>query len=214
MIVKIENMNKKFGDLDIFENFNLYVRENEFVAIIGKSGSGKSTLLNIIGLLENKSSGEVEIFGNKNVKPFSRIASKLLRFKIGYLFQNYGLVEDESVLWNLKLALEYKKIGKGEKLRKINKYLNQFGLDDMLNKKIYQLSGGEQQRVAIIKLILQGSKIILADEPTSGLDKDNEAVVMSLLKKLNESGVTIIMVTHNLNLCDYFSRVIDVEKYR
>ena len=112
------------------------------------------------------------------------------------------------------MALEYKKIGKDEKLRKINKYLNQFGLGDMLNKKIYQLSGGEQQRVAIIKLILQGSKIILADEPTSGLDKDNEAVVMSLLKKLNESGVTIIMVTHNLNLCDYFSRVIDVEKYR
>ncbi len=114
----------------------------------------------------------------------------------------------------MKLALEYRKMSKGEKLRKINKYLKQFGLSDMLNKKIYQLSGGEQQRVAIIKLILQGSKIILADEPTSGLDKDNEAIVMSLLKKLNESGVTIIMVTHNLNLCDYFSRVIDVEKYR
>lgn len=82
------------------------------------------------------------------------------------------------------------------------------------NKKIYQLSGGEQQRIAIIKLILQGSKIILADEPTSGLDEDNEAIVMGLLKKLNEAGVTIIMVTHNMHLCDSFSRVINVENYR
>ena len=138
----------------------------------------------------------------------------LRRYTIGYLFQNYGLIEDESVLWNLKLALEYKKIKKEEKLKLINKYLKQFELSDMLNKKVYQLSGGEQQRIAIIKLILQGSQIILADEPTSGLDKENELIVMKLLKELNEKGITIIMVTHNMNLCDCFSRVINVENFR
>ena len=138
----------------------------------------------------------------------------LRRYTIGYLFQNYGLIEDESVLWNLKLALEYKKMKKKEKLKIINKYLKQFELSDMLNKKVYQLSGGEQQRIAIIKLILQGSQIILADEPTSGLDKENEMIVMKLLKELNEKGITIIMVTHNMNLCNYFSRVINVENFR
>ena len=136
------------------------------------------------------------------------------RYTIGYLFQNYGLIEDESVLWNLKLALEYKKIKREEKLKLINKYLKQFELSDMLNKKVYQLSGGEQQRIAIIKLILQGSQIILADEPTSGLDKENELIVMKLLKELNEKGITIIMVTHNMNLYDCFSRVINVENFR
>ncbi|WP_338362498.1 ATP-binding cassette domain-containing protein, partial [Enterococcus faecium] len=136
------------------------------------------------------------------------------RYTIGYLFQNYGLIEDESVLWNLKLALEYKKMKKEDKLKVINEYLKQFNLSDMLNKKIYQLSGGEQQRIAIIKLILQGSQIILADEPTSGLDKENEQVVMKLLKELNEKGITIIMVTHNMDLRNYFSRVINVETFR
>jgi len=138
----------------------------------------------------------------------------LRRYTIGYLFQNYGLIEDESVLWNLKLALEYKKIKKKEKLKLIDKYLKQFELTDMLDKKVYQLSGGEQQRIAIIKLILQGSQIILADEPTSGLDKENESIVMKLLKELNEDGITIIMVTHNMNLLDCFSRVINVENFR
>lgn len=193
---------------------SLEIDQGEFVGLIGKSGAGKTTLLNIIGLITDISAGTITIGNYKNLSMKSKNAMLLRRHTIGYLFQNYGLVEDESVLWNLKLALEYRKMSKGEKIRRINKYLNQFGLGDMLNKKIYQLSGGEQQRVAIIKLILQGSKIILADEPTSGLDRDNEAIVMSLLKKLNENGVTIIMVTHNLNLCDYFSRVIDVEKYR
>ena len=137
----------------------------------------------------------------------------------GFIFRATQSVElfcayDESVLWNLKLALEYKKVKKEEKLKLINKYLKQFELSDMLNKKVYQLSGGEQQRIAIIKLILQGSQIILADEPTSGLDKENELIVMKLLKELNEKGITIIMVTHNMNLCDCFSRVINVENFR
>lgn len=214
-LIELKNVKKEYGKGQVlFNDLSLSIDQGEFVGLIGKSGAGKTTLLNIIGLITDISAGSIAIGNYKKLSMKSKNAMLLRRHTIGYLFQNYGLVEDESVLWNLKLALEYKKMSKGDKIKRINKYLKQFGLGDMLNKKIYQLSGGEQQRVAIIKLILQGSKIILADEPTSGLDKDNETIVMSLLKNLNEAGITIIMVTHNLNLCDYFSRIIDVEKYR
>jgi len=214
-LIILKNIKKEYGKKHIlFNDLSLEIDQGEFVGLIGRSGAGKTTLLNIIGLITDVSAGSIMIDNYKNLSMNSKNAMLLRRHTIGYLFQNYGLVEDESVLWNLKLALEYKKMSKDEKLRKINKYLEQFGLGDMLNKKIYQLSGGEQQRIAIIKLILQGSKIILADEPTSGLDQENETIVMSLLKKLNDSGITIIMVTHNMNLCNYFSRVINVENYR
>nr|ADO66787.1 ABC transporter-related protein [Enterococcus faecium] len=214
-LITLKNIKKVYGKNQIlFENLSLEIEKGEFVGLVGKSGSGKTTLLNIIGLITDISEGIITIDGQQKLSVNSRNAMLLRRYTIGYLFQNYGLIEDESVLWNLKLALEYKKMKKEDKLKVINEYLKQFNLSDMLNKKIYQLSGGEQQRIAIIKLILQGSQIILADEPTSGLDKENEQVVMKLLKELNEKGITIIMVTHNMDLRNYFSRVINVETFR
>ena len=213
-LITLKNIKKQYGkDQVLFENLSLEIEKGEFVGLVGKSGAGKTTLLNIIGLITDISAGTITIDGHQNVSINSKSAMILRRYTIGYLFQNYGLIEDESVLWNLKLALEYKK-KKKEKLKLIDKYLKQFELTDMLDKKVYQLSGGEQQRIAIIKLILQGSRIILADEPTSGLDKENESIVMKLLKELNEDGITIIMVTHNMNLLDCFSRVINVENFR
>ena len=213
-LITLKNIKKQYGkDQVLFENLSLEIEKGEFVGLVGKSGAGKTTLLNIIGLITDISAGTITIDGHQNVSINSKSAMILRRYTIGYLFQNYGLIEDESVLWNLKLALEYKK-KKKEKLKLIDKYLKQFELTDMLDKKVYQLSGGEQQRIAIIKLILQGSRIILADEPTSGLDKENESIVMKLLKELNENGITIIMVTHNMNLLDCFSRVINVENFR
>ncbi|HFP9143822.1 TPA: ATP-binding cassette domain-containing protein, partial [Enterococcus faecium] len=200
-LITLKNIKKVYGKNQIlFENLSLEIEKGEFVGLVGKSGAGKTTLLNIIGLITDISEGIITIDGQQKLSVNSRNAMLLRRYTIGYLFQNYGLIEDESVLWNLKLALEYKKMKKEDKLKVINEYLKQFNLSDMLNKKIYQLSGGEQQRIAIIKLILQGSQIILADEPTSGLDKENEQVVMKLLKELNEKGITIIMVTHNMDL--------------
>ena len=214
-LITLKNVKKEYGKNQVlFENLSLEIEKGEFVGLVGKSGAGKTTLLNIIGLITDISEGTIIIDSHQNLSMNSKNAMILRRYTIGYLFQNYGLIEDESVLWNLKLALEYKKIKKEEKLKLINKYLKQFELNDMLNKKVYQLSGGEQQRIAIIKLILQGSQVILADEPTSGLDKENELIVMKLLKELNEKGITIIMVTHNMNLCDCFSRVINVENFR
>ncbi len=213
--IKLEHIKKQYNKEQVlFNDLCLDINKGEFIGLIGKSGAGKTTLLNIIGLITDISEGIIQIDNYTKLTMYSKNALLLRRYTIGYLFQNYGLIEDESVLWNLKLALEYKRISKKEKLERIERYLNKFGLIDVSNKKVYQLSGGEQQRIAIIKLILQESKIILADEPTSGLDKDNELIVMSLLQSLNKEGVTIIMVTHNLNLCKYFTKTVDVEVYR
>ncbi|MDF2869396.1 MAG: transporter related [Anaerocolumna sp.] len=213
--IKLEHIKKQYNKEQVlFNDLCLEINKGEFIGLIGKSGAGKTTLLNIIGLITDISEGTIHIDNYTKLTMYSKNALLLRRYTIGYLFQNYGLIEDESVLWNLKLALEYKRISKKEKLERIEKYLNKFGLIDVSNKKVYQLSGGEQQRIAIIKLILQESKIILADEPTSGLDKDNELIVMNLLQSLNKEGVTIIMVTLNLSLCKYFTKTVDVEVYR
>lgn len=210
-IIELKNITKQYkGGKNVFTNYNLSIDKGEFVGIIGQSGSGKTTLLNIIGLITKISSGEIMINEQTNLLPNSRKAMLLRRSTIGYLFQNYGLVDDETVEWNLRLALEYQKMSNHAKKEKIESLLSTLGLQNYEKKKIFQLSGGEQQRVAIAKLMLQHSNIILADEPTSGLDDKNKELVMNLLSDLNDRGVTIIMVTHDLTLIKYFSRIIEI----
>ncbi|MEG2016909.1 MAG: ATP-binding cassette domain-containing protein, partial [Clostridium sp.] len=171
-----------------------------FTIVSGPSGSGKSTLLNIIGLLDKKSSGDINLFDQKNVAPFSKKAELLLRDKIGYLFQNYALVENKTVGYNLKIALENVKGTKAEKERMIRKGLKEVGLEGYEDKNVYKCSGGEQQRIAIARLLLKPCELILADEPTGSLDHGNKMLVVELLKKLHEDGKTIVMVTHDEEL--------------
>lgn len=210
-IIELKNITKKYkGGKIIFSNYSLRIDEGEFVGIVGESGAGKTTLLNIIGLITNISSGSITIKKQSNLTPSNKKAMLLRRNTIGYLFQNYGLIDDESVEWNLNLALEYKKLSRSQKKEKIQTLLTKMGLTDYEKKKIYQLSGGEQQRVAIAKLILQESSIILADEPTSGLDNANKVMVMDLLSKLNNKGITVIMVTHDTTLNNYFSEIVEL----
>lgn len=211
-ILELVNVSKTYAKEEILSNVSLIVKEGEMIAIIGESGKGKTTLLNIMGLITKKDKGKLLLFGKDNSSIHSKSAMMLRREKIGYLFQNYGLVDDETVKWNLNLALEYKKFNKKDKSKKIDTLLQEFGLSHLKEKMVYQLSGGEQQRIAVIRLILQESDLILADEPTASLDTENEKIILRYLKKLNESGKTIVVVTHNKDILPYFSRVISLHE--
>ncbi|MBM6974028.1 MULTISPECIES: putative bacteriocin export ABC transporter [Bacilli] len=207
-MIELKDITKKYGKKVIFQNFNLKVKEGEMIAIIGPSGSGKSTLLNIIGLIESFNSGEYTCMGYKNVKPNSSLAQKIIRNDISYLFQNFALIEDQSVLSNLLLALKYVHQKKEEKVKLIKKALTDVGLQDYLNSKIFELSGGQQQRVAVARAIIKPSKIVLADEPTGSLDIKNRNEIFKLLVKLNNKGKTIVIVTHDIELAQKCPRVV------
>ncbi|GLF89622.1 ABC transporter ATP-binding protein [Bacillus safensis] len=205
-MITLNNISKTFDEKPVLSNFSLHIKENEFVSIVGKSGSGKTTLLNIISLLDAPYTGDVEILGFRNPKPTE--VMKLRRENLGYIFQNYVLMDNETVLTNLLLSTAYAKDFKKEKLIEA---LEMVGLDkSFLKKKIYQLSGGEQQRVAIARIILKPCDIILADEPTGNLDEYNKSIILSLFHQLKDMGKTIICVTHDQEIADGSDRVINL----
>jgi putative ABC transport system ATP-binding protein len=196
-IISLENITKQFSKKTVLKNFNLNIQKGEFVSIMGPSGSGKSTLLNMIGLLETPTFGEIKILDYVNPKFNSKEGIYLLRNEISYLFQNYGLVDSRTVNYNLKMATHFLKLSANEEKERIKNALSKVDLKDIQNEKIYSLSGGEQQRVALAKIMLKPSNIILADEPTGSLDQSNRDIVLAILKKFNEEGKTIIVVTHD-----------------
>lgn len=210
-IIEIIGLRKAYGDNIIFDNLNLTVNKNELVAITGKSGKGKSTLLNILGLLEKNDCGNIVINGVENAALNKRNGKLLLRKTIGYLFQNYALIDNESVLYNLNIALRFEKMKKDVKINKIKEALIDVGLSENdLNKKIYKMSGGEQQRVALARIILKPCEIVLADEPTGSLDEKNRDNVLSILKNLQASGKTILVVTHDAYVANFCDRIINL----
>lgn len=204
-LVELRHVYKSYGNKVVLDDLNLIIEKGTFNVIMGPSGSGKSTILNIIGLLDRANQGEVLLFDKIAPKPFSVGAEKLLRNHIGYLFQNFALVENESVEYNLKLALEYTK---GNKNELIKSALTSVGLEDYEKKKIYQCSGGQQQRIAIARLLLKPCELILADEPTGSLDEDNRKLVIELLKKMQKEERTIIVVSHDPVFKDVADNVI------
>lgn len=203
--VKIENLTKSFGNHVVLDDFSLNVKKGSMIAIQGKSGSGKSTLLNIIGGLEKPSSGDVIILDEKNVKPNSKRSEKMLRYNISYLFQNYALIDNQTVKQNIKLAMHYRN-DKDETL--ITSTLESVGLKGFENKKIYTLSGGEQQRVALARTMVKPGEIVLADEPTGNVDDENKEIIINILKILKDMGKTIIVVTHDTSLDGYFDDIV------
>lgn len=209
-IVKLENVCQEFKGNKVVDNVNLSIRDGEMVAIMGKSGKGKTTLLNIMGLIAKPSSGNLHLFNEKNVDINKKQAMLLRRHKIGYLFQNYGLVEDETVKWNLNIALEYKNLSKKERVLRIKEALKILNLEGLIEKKVYMLSGGEQQRIALLKLYLQDIQLILADEPTGSLDEENRDVIMKMLRDFNNEGKTIVIVTHDNHVAQSCSRIINI----
>lgn len=207
-IIECRNLTKKYGKHVILDHLDLTVEQGEMIAITGKSGCGKSTLLNILGLIEPFDEGSVTILGKENVKPVSHEAILMIRHHLNYLFQNFALVDNETVKQNLMYALQYTKIKKKEKEKTIEQVLDKVGLKELMNQTIATLSGGQQQRIAVARIILKPCDIILADEPTGSLDKENSQLIMNLLKELHASGKTIIIVTHDLNIAQQTNRII------
>lgn len=209
-MIELVNINKNFGEKTILDNCSFNINPNDFVAIVGESGSGKTTLLNILGLIESVDSGKVKMFDEEYIKPNSIQANKLIRERIGFVFQNFALIDNQTVLYNLLMAMKYRTLKKREKLVEIEKVLEFVGLGGYQNKKIYELSGGEQQRIAIARAILKPHDLILADEPTGSLDDVNKQIIFELFEKLNEQGKTIIIVTHDFELAKKCKRVLKI----
>ncbi|MBD7913465.1 MULTISPECIES: ABC transporter ATP-binding protein [Clostridium] len=207
-MIEIINICKAFNRKIIFKDFSLKVKSGEFIGIVGKSGQGKTTLLNIMGTLEKADSGIVKIMDKEiQTKKMKRI---LLRDHLGFIFQNYALIDNSSVNENLEIALKHKKMNKKQKYDAISLALKEVGLVDYGREIVHTLSGGEQQRVAIARLLLKDPSLIFADEPTGSLDSENRDIIVSLFQKLHKQGKTIIMVTHDKSLTKFFSRVIEL----
>lgn len=206
-MIQLENITKTFGNRVIIKDYSLTIPQNSFTIIAGPSGSGKSTLLNIMGLLDVPDSGDVTILTQRNLKPFSRRATTMLRNHIGYLFQNFALVPEKTVAYNLKIAMEGLKTSQDTMLDA----LNQVGLPNILDQHVYQCSGGEQQRIAIARLLLKPCDLILADEPTGSLDAANKYLIFDLLKDLQARGKTVVVVTHDQDLIALADHVIYLE---
>lgn len=199
---------------EVLKGVSLSIREGEFVCIYGESGSGKSTLLNILGLLDKATAGRYEL-DHKDVGGLGkRECARIRNQKIGFVFQAYHLIPQLNVLENIAVPLGYAGMPRREREKRVRRLLLEFGMEHLERKYISQMSGGEQQRAAIARAVVNEPRILLADEPTGNLDQYNSGIVMEYLKGLNQKGMTVVMVTHDTNLAKYGSRVVRVEDGR
>lgn len=214
IIIELQGLTKRYGygDTESFalKDFDLTIKRGEFIMIMGPSGCGKTTLLNIIGLLDRASRGKYILNGENVANISTRRQAKLRAKKIGFVFQNFNLIEDLPVIENVALPLVYTGYSKTAQLKSASNALKRFHLNEREYYLPYQLSGGQQQRVAIARAIVGDPEIILADEPTGNLDSRASHIVMEELKAIHEEGNTIIMVTHNPSLTVYATRVINM----
>lgn len=213
--ISVRQLSKYYGAKRVIENISFDISDREFVALIGPSGSGKSTLLNLIGLLETVDEGTITIDGEILPQVNSKKATHLRRNVLNYLFQSNALIPNESVSDNLMLALHYTDLTKKEKDKKIKTVLSKVHMESFLESRINELSGGEQQRIAIARAILKPGELILADEPTGSLDPQMAQTAFELLKLLrDEYGKTIILVTHDMDQAQQCDRIIDLERLK
>ena len=193
--ISLKNVNKSFGAHHVLNDVNIDINKGDFICIFGKSGGGKTTLLNILGTLETYDDGEMRSFEKQDPIKKKKECELLRRNNIAYLFQNFALVEKMTVEDNMKLAVKYNKAKNKKEL--IQNALDKMGVGDKLKFKVYELSGGEQQRVAIARNMVKPFDIMLADEPTGSLDDENKQMVMDTLLALNKEGKTIVVVSHD-----------------
>lgn len=200
-MIKVENICKSFRTEEVetiaLNNVSFEVADGEFVAIMGPSGCGKSTLLNILGLLDNPTSGKYWL-GDKEVQSLKeKDRTNVRKGEIGFVFQSFNLIDELNVAENIELPLTYMGVKAAERKERVQEIMKRMAISHRANHFPHQLSGGQQQRVAIARAVVFNPKMILADEPTGNLDSKNGAEVMRLLTELNQDGTTVVMVTHN-----------------
>ena len=213
-MIRTENLTRIFRTEEVetiaLNGVNIEVEDGEFIAIMGPSGCGKSTLLNILGLLDSPTEGKYWLNNEEvgHLKERERTAYR--KGRIGFVFQNFNLIDELTVEENVDLQLKYLGVGKAERKERVLKILRKVKLSHRAKHYPHQLSGGQQQRVAIARAVVGKPSIILADEPTGNLDSKNGMEVMQLLSELNEEGTTIVMVTHSKHDATYASRIINL----
>ena len=215
-MIRLENINKLYeGDtykIQALQGITLTIGEGEFVSFMGRSGSGKTTLLNILGFLDTATSGTF-LFGGKDV---SHISGKNLwryrRENIGFVFQNFALIDHNTVLENVILPLQAMNVSRREAVKKADRLLDRMGIAEMKHKYPSQISGGQKQRVAIARALVADPKIILADEPTGALDADTAEEIMQIFQEIYAQGKTVVIVTHDDKIAAKANRLIRLEK--
>lgn len=195
----------------VLKNINFEMKEGEYVAIMGPSGSGKTTLMNLVGCLDQPTSGTLILDGQDISKCTDNEMSDLRLTKIGFVFQNFQLLPRQTALQNVELPLTYANISKKERRERALQALERVGLGDRVDFIPNQLSGGQKQRVAIARAIVNRPKILLADEPTGALDSTSGAQVMELFQSLNDEGVTVLMITHDSEIASYANRKVIIK---
>ena len=200
-MIKVENLCKTFRTEDVetiaLNKVSFEVKDGEFVAIMGPSGCGKSTLLNILGLLDNPTSGKYWLNGKEVQELKEKDRTNVRKGQLGFVFQSFNLIDELNVEENIELPLTYLNVKASERKERVREIMKRMNISHRAKHFPHQLSGGQQQRVAIARAVVFHPKMILADEPTGNLDSKNGAEVMRMLTELNQEGTTIVMVTHN-----------------
>jgi putative ABC transport system ATP-binding protein len=213
-MLKLHNMYKVYSTDEVetvaLNGVNLEIEQGDFVAIMGPSGCGKSTLLNIVGMLDNASDGDYFFF-DENIARYSESQrSEIRKQNVGFIFQNFNLIEELSVAENIELALLYHDMPAAERKKRVASVMDRMGIAHRAKHMPGQLSGGQQQRVAVARAVVGDQPLILADEPTGNLDSVHGQEVMELLRSLNKEGTTIVMVTHSPAHADYAHRTVNL----
>ena len=211
-MIKTNNLTKVYRTEDIettaLNDLNVEIKEGEFVAIMGPSGCGKSTLLNVLGMIDSPTSGEYYFAGQEVGNLPERKRSDVRKHNLGFVFQSFNLIDELTVFENVELPMLYTRTPSSERKQRVEELLENMKMMHRRNHFPQQLSGGQQQRVAVARAIVNNPKLILADEPTGNLDSSNGDEVMKLMADLNETGTTIVMVTHSQYCAEFANRIV------
>lgn len=210
-MIKLEGLCKTYGENNVLKNIDLKINKGEFLMITGTSGCGKTSLMNILGLMDTKTSGKY-YFNGEDIDTIDEVQkSKIRNTLFGFVFQSFNLINDFTVIENIEMPMGIYGINKSERKERVDTLLKKFDISDKGQSLTSQLSGGQKQRVAIARAISNNPSVIFADEPTGNLDENNTQTVLNIFRKLNQDGITIVMITHDRELLKYADRVVELD---